>query len=542
MDLDHEVMWEAVRMARLSTAEDDAARHPKVGAALRLANGQIVTSHKGELRVGDHAEYTLLEGKLPDEDLHGSTIYTTLEPCTHRSEKKTPCANRIIDRGVSAVVVGMIDPDPVISGAGVRRLRDHGISVSYFTQEAETQLRTLNGPFIEVKCNSSDPLGLREPNQRSLDDWYHSINAIYLDKNFSTSLEIIYTHLVESGQSLAKYVASPNRQFDGVNSRLAKIFAWWLALCGKAAIRSVEEVVWTKYPGVCPYCRTNPHVPTGCKKTFDESPDWTELVNISERHHQSRPASLGGWQDFFVAIYAPGALEQAVEHLSEEIQELAAGIRLFRVAPWHLLAEIADVFAWLMHAVSANENEQKKREKQLTTFAEFAFRVYPDACFECERAVCACPAILPRSVARITGQGPVAFAGQAFMAPQEVLIQFDIGSREILIAGEAFDASESGFVHEVYKAANHVVREMHSIQVPEHELVPLERVFQVMLKLATSQRVNQAAIESLLAITDRLDQDQRTGLAHLIDQSGFSKWHRALSRAINPPSTSSNPA
>lgn len=98
----------AIEEARRSIPENDGRAHPKVGVVV-VKNGEIVaTAHRGEVE-GNHAEYLALERKLAEGAVAGSTVYTTLEPCTTRTHPKIPCAERLIERKVARVVIGMLD-------------------------------------------------------------------------------------------------------------------------------------------------------------------------------------------------------------------------------------------------------------------------------------------------------------------------------------------------------------------------------------------------------------------------------------------------
>lgn len=121
----------AAVVAGKRSVSEDARMHPKVGALLVKGGHSLAIAYRGELGPGDHAEFTLLYKKLVDVDVTGSTLFTTLEPCTTRKRHKS-CADWIIDKGVTSVVIGMLDPNPHIHAQGLRRLRDNGVQVTFF--------------------------------------------------------------------------------------------------------------------------------------------------------------------------------------------------------------------------------------------------------------------------------------------------------------------------------------------------------------------------------------------------------------------------
>jgi diaminohydroxyphosphoribosylaminopyrimidine deaminase/5-amino-6-(5-phosphoribosylamino)uracil reductase len=79
------------------------------------------------------------------ESLKDYTLFVSLEPCSHYG-KTPPCAKLIIEKGVGRVVVGMLDPNPLVAGKGVQMLREAGIEVVVGVLEAEC--RELNKRFL----------------------------------------------------------------------------------------------------------------------------------------------------------------------------------------------------------------------------------------------------------------------------------------------------------------------------------------------------------------------------------------------------------
>jgi diaminohydroxyphosphoribosylaminopyrimidine deaminase / 5-amino-6-(5-phosphoribosylamino)uracil reductase len=99
--------------------------NPLVGSVL-VKNGKIIGEGWHENFGGAHAEINAIKTALTSA--RGATLYVTLEPCNHFG-KTPPCTEKIIKEGISRVVIGMTDPNRLVNGRGIDRLRQSGIEV-----------------------------------------------------------------------------------------------------------------------------------------------------------------------------------------------------------------------------------------------------------------------------------------------------------------------------------------------------------------------------------------------------------------------------
>ncbi len=116
--------------------------NPRVGCVL-VKDGRRVGEGWHERAGEPHAEVHAL--RAAGEAARGATAYVTLEPCSHHG-RTGPCAEALVDAGVARVVVAMRDPNPLVAGNGIARLREAGIEVEVGL--LETQARELNPGFV----------------------------------------------------------------------------------------------------------------------------------------------------------------------------------------------------------------------------------------------------------------------------------------------------------------------------------------------------------------------------------------------------------
>lgn len=122
--------------------------NPRVGCVI-VKNQQII-GQGAHLKAGEpHAEVFAL--REAGAEAKGADAYVTLEPCNHHG-RTPPCVDALLEAGIKRVVIAMQDPNPLVAGAGIKRLQAHGIQVEtgLMAQEA----RALNPGFISKMTHS----------------------------------------------------------------------------------------------------------------------------------------------------------------------------------------------------------------------------------------------------------------------------------------------------------------------------------------------------------------------------------------------------
>lgn len=148
---DREMMQRCIALAKRAAGQ--TAPNPMVGAVV-VKDGKIIGEgfHPGAGQ--PHAEVFAL--REAGEAAKGATIYVSLEPCNHYG-RTPPCSLAVVKAAVAKVVVGMVDPDPRVSGGGLETIRNAGIEVLVGVEEAAC--RQLNAGFIH-RILQKRPLGI----------------------------------------------------------------------------------------------------------------------------------------------------------------------------------------------------------------------------------------------------------------------------------------------------------------------------------------------------------------------------------------------
>ena len=157
MDKDLYYMQQAIELAELGRFT--TTPNPNVGCVI-VKNDQIIGKGYHQKAGQPHAEVYAL--RMAGDQAKGATAYVTLEPCSHFG-RTPPCADALIQAGITRVIIAMQDPNPNVAGNGIKRLKDAGIEVQVgvLTEQAEAinkgflkRMRT-GLPYVQLKMAAS---------------------------------------------------------------------------------------------------------------------------------------------------------------------------------------------------------------------------------------------------------------------------------------------------------------------------------------------------------------------------------------------------
>ncbi len=140
-EFDRKMMRLALQLARRGQGRVEP--NPLVGAVLCRGRRIVGRGWHGEFG-GPHAEINAI--RMAGGKARGGTLYVTLEPCCHHG-KTGPCTEAILAVAIQRVVVAMVDPNPLVCGQGIRRLRNSGVEVC--TGVCQVEAQRLNRPFVK---------------------------------------------------------------------------------------------------------------------------------------------------------------------------------------------------------------------------------------------------------------------------------------------------------------------------------------------------------------------------------------------------------
>lgn len=159
MEKNERYMRRCIQLARNGMCR--TAPNPMVGAVI-VCDGRII-GEGYHARCGEaHAEVNAIRSVADPALLQRSTLYVSLEPCSHYG-KTPPCADLIIEKQIPRIVVGCRDPFPKVAGRGIQKLRDAGREVTVGVLETECRqllrrfitFHTLHRPYVTLKWAQS---------------------------------------------------------------------------------------------------------------------------------------------------------------------------------------------------------------------------------------------------------------------------------------------------------------------------------------------------------------------------------------------------
>ncbi len=254
-----------------------------------------------------------------------------------------------------------------------------------------------------------------------LDDLYKMVAYIYREQNAQRSPSSTFAHFVEVCGMLTIHDRRKKREGLSVIDALCKALGWYFPLLAKLGVRSVEDLIFRKYPYACPYCRLEIHRDEQCKvvRGTNRTVDHKALRETIQRNKNRRPATLNGWQEMFGVIYPRSADDRGRSTLGlfEEIGELAEAIRVFERHPEYFVGEAADVFSYLMGIANEISIRLRQEEDKLFSLEDEFLKRYPGLCPQCGSKICICPSVPDATVGRLAKELEIDVSEGLFTLP-----------------------------------------------------------------------------------------------------------------------------
>jgi NTP pyrophosphatase (non-canonical NTP hydrolase) len=270
-----------------------------------------------------------------------------------------------------------------------------------------------------------------------LDDLYKMVAHIYSEQNAQRPARETFAHFVEVCGMLAQTDREKKIEDMSVVSALCRALGWYFPLMAKFKVSSVEDLIFRKFPLVCPYCRRAPHVDSVCKtvRGTDRSLDHEAVRKLHQQNSKKRPIGLNQWQQMFRDIYPRNLNDKGRSTLGllEELGELAEAVRVFDRYPKYFVGESADVFSYLMGFANEYALRLERDHDREFSFEDEFIKRYPGLCVQCGYPVCVCPLIPESTVGRLAKE------------------------LDIKNFGDMFSDSTGAFAEEASQAANNVL-------------------------------------------------------------------------------------
>lgn len=216
-------------------------------------------------------------------------------------------------------------------------------------------------------------------------------------QNYNRSKNDIFTNLVKVFGGGSRFLFR-NSDPEGSRKYLAKIFAWYCALANRLNI-DLEDVIWRKFPGVCPRCLKGVCACGSSTADIDQE----KVALLAASHMGEKPVSLRHWQMMFANIYRGPAGSQTISsnrerlaivfsRMAEELGEVAEALLLDDVIDHDvnniICNEMADLGAWIFSL--ANNLQYVDKGASGVTLADVAWESYGGKCHRCEKLPCVC--------------------------------------------------------------------------------------------------------------------------------------------------------